>query len=82
MSGMESKLGYDKSIASHDEISLENLFNLKFTAKQLEKQSKRCQKDEVQEKAKLKKVINYPKRLPGNMQISTHDCIGHSTRKQ
>ncbi|ORZ16582.1 Snf7 family [Absidia repens] len=34
-----------------------NLFQLKFTAKQLSKQSKRCQKDEGLEKAKLKKAI-------------------------
>ncbi|KAG0166329.1 Vacuolar-sorting protein SNF7 [Apophysomyces sp. BC1034] len=34
-----------------------NLFQLKFTAKQLSQQSKRCQKDEVKEKAKLKKAI-------------------------
>ncbi|GAA5803971.1 Snf7-domain-containing protein [Helicostylum pulchrum] len=37
---------------------LENqLFQLKFTAKQLNKQSKRCQKDETLEKNKLKKAI-------------------------
>lgn len=41
----------------HSKSFTESLFNLKFTAKQLEKQSKRCQKEEVQEKAKLKKVI-------------------------
>ncbi|ORX48605.1 putative vacuolar-protein sorting and endocytosis factor [Hesseltinella vesiculosa] len=37
---------------------LENqLFQLKFTAKQLQKQSKRCQKEEAQEKLKVKKAI-------------------------
>ena len=34
-----------------------SLFNLKFTAKQLQKQSKKCQKEEGQEKLKLKKAI-------------------------
>jgi charged multivesicular body protein 1 len=33
------------------------LFNLKFTAKSLERQSKKCQKEETQEKQKLKKAI-------------------------
>ena len=33
-----------------------HLFNLKFTAKQLQKQSKKSIKDEEVEKAKLKKV--------------------------
>ncbi|KAI8084295.1 Snf7-domain-containing protein [Gilbertella persicaria] len=43
---------------------LENqLFQLKFTAKQLNKQSKRCQKDEITEKNKLKKAIQ-----DGNME--------------
>lgn len=43
---------------------LENqLFQLKFTAKQLNKQSKRCQKDETLEKNKLKKAIQ-----DGNME--------------
>ncbi|ORX46037.1 vacuolar assembly protein DID2 [Hesseltinella vesiculosa] len=40
-----------------------NLFQLKFTAKQLSKQSKRCQKDETLEKNKLKKAIQ-----DGNME--------------
>ncbi|KAI3635912.1 hypothetical protein MIR68_006050 [Amoeboaphelidium protococcarum] len=34
-----------------------SLFNLKFTAKSLQKQSKKCQKEEAQEKLKLKKAI-------------------------
>ncbi|KAI9476506.1 MAG: Snf7-domain-containing protein [Benjaminiella poitrasii] len=43
---------------------LENqLFQLKFTTKQLNKQSKRCQKDETTEKNKLKKAIQ-----DGNME--------------
>ena len=33
------------------------LFNLKFTAKQLERQSKKSTKEEAQDKAKLKKAI-------------------------
>ncbi|KAI8075202.1 vacuolar assembly protein DID2 [Gongronella butleri] len=37
---------------------LENqLFQIKFTAKQLQKQSKRCQKEETQERQKLKKAM-------------------------
>jgi hypothetical protein len=32
------------------------LFNLKFTAKQIQRQAKKCQKEEIQEKTKLKKV--------------------------
>ncbi|KAF7728064.1 Vacuolar-sorting protein SNF7 [Apophysomyces ossiformis] len=42
---------------------MKSLFQLKFTAKQLNQQSKRCQKDEVKEKAKLKKAIQ-----DGNME--------------
>ncbi|EGF82350.1 hypothetical protein BATDEDRAFT_86593 [Batrachochytrium dendrobatidis JAM81] len=38
-------------------IFTENLFNLKFTAKQLQRQSKKSTKDESDEKAKLKKAI-------------------------
>ncbi|KAI9011993.1 Snf7 family [Phycomyces nitens] len=34
-----------------------NLFQLKFTAKQLNKQSKKCQKDEATEKLKMKKAM-------------------------
>ncbi|KAI8342459.1 hypothetical protein BC941DRAFT_412825 [Chlamydoabsidia padenii] len=37
---------------------LENqLFQLKFTSKQLQKQSKRCQKEELQERTKVKKAL-------------------------
>ncbi|KAI9197388.1 Snf7-domain-containing protein [Polychytrium aggregatum] len=41
----------------------DHLFQLKFTAKQLQRQSKKCQKDEATEKAKLKKAIQQ-----GNME--------------
>lgn len=34
-----------------------NLFNLKFAAKELERSAKRCEKDSVNEKAKLKRAI-------------------------
>lgn len=44
-------------------LLLDQLFQLKFTAKQLNKQSKRCQKDEQTEKNKLKKSIQ-----DGNME--------------
>lgn len=35
----------------------EHLFNLKFAAKDLERQSKKCEKEEKAEKVKLKKAI-------------------------
>lgn len=39
---------------------IEHLFNLKFAAKDLERQAKRCEKSEKEEKVKLKKVrINF-----------------------
>lgn len=44
-------------------IYLENLFNLKFAAKELERSAKRCEKDAVTEKAKLKRAIEQ-----GNME--------------
>lgn len=34
----------------------ENLFNLKFAAKELERSAKKCEKDDKTEKSKLKKV--------------------------
>ena len=34
-----------------------NLFNLKFAAKELERSAKKCEKDSVNEKLKLKRVI-------------------------
>lgn len=35
---------------------VENLFNLKFAAKELERSAKKCEKDSVAEKGKLKRV--------------------------
>ena len=35
----------------------ENLFNLKFAVKELERNAKRCEKEEKVEKAKTKKAI-------------------------
>ncbi len=40
-----------------------NLFNLKFAAKELERSAKKCEKDSVNEKAKLKRAIEQ-----GNME--------------
>jgi hypothetical protein len=37
-------------------IDAEHLFNLKFTSKQLQRESKRCEKKEKQNKLKLKHV--------------------------
>ena len=42
-----------------------HLFNLKFAAKELERNSKKCDKEEKAEKAKLKKAIE-----KGNMEES------------
>ncbi len=39
------------------EIFKGNLFNLKFAAKELERSAKKCEKDSVNEKLKLKRVI-------------------------
>ena len=41
-----------------------HLFNLKFAAKELERNSKKCDKEEKAEKAKLKKAIE-----KGNMEV-------------
>ncbi|KAL9540360.1 Vacuolar-sorting protein SNF7 [Mucor bainieri] len=60
MNGLESM---DTRQASEIRFSSYQLFQLKFTAKQLNKQSKRCQKDETTEKNKLKKAIQ-----DGNME--------------
>jgi hypothetical protein len=38
----------------------EHLFNLKFTSKQLQRESKRCEKKEKQNKLKLKHVCTQP----------------------
>ena len=42
-----------------------HLFNLKFAAKQLNRDSKKCDKEEKAEKAKLKKAIE-----KGNMEVA------------
>ena len=42
-----------------------HLFNLKFAAKQLERDSKKCDKEEKVEKNKLKKAIE-----KGNMEVA------------
>ncbi|CAO3650044.1 unnamed protein product [Cunninghamella echinulata] len=53
---------------------LENqLFQLKFTAKQLQKQSKRCQKEELQEKVKLQNALK--KGQTEAAQIYAQNCI-------
>lgn len=39
------------------DVHAENLFNLKFAAKELERNSKKCEKEERQEKLKCKKAI-------------------------
>ncbi|CAO3594860.1 unnamed protein product [Absidia cylindrospora] len=53
---------------------LENqLFQLKFTSKQLQKQSKRCQKEELQERAKVKKALE--KGQTEAAQIYAENCI-------
>ncbi|GAN05181.1 protein-vacuolar targeting-related protein [Mucor ambiguus] len=60
MNGLEST---NTIQASEIRFPSYQLFQLKFTAKQLNKQSKRCQKDETTEKNKLKKAIQ-----DGNME--------------
>ena len=59
MAAMESKFCYD--IKPHLKricffLFIENLFNLKFAAKELERSAKKCEKDDKIEKGKLKKV--------------------------
>jgi len=39
-------------------LTSEQLFNLKFAAKELQRSSKKCDKEEKAEKAKVKKVNN------------------------
>ncbi len=66
MSAMESKFFFIFSIwfsFLNHYLILENLFNLKFAAKELERSAKRCEKDAVTEKAKLKRAIEQ-----GNME--------------
>ncbi|CAO3607420.1 unnamed protein product [Cunninghamella blakesleeana] len=53
---------------------LENqLFQLKFTSKQLQKQSKRCQKEELQEKVKLQNALKAGQTEAA--QIYAQNCI-------
>ncbi|KAI4465939.1 charged multivesicular body protein [Holotrichia oblita] len=46
-------------------MSVEHLFNLKFAVKELERNSKRCEKEEKQEKAKTKQAIQ-----KGNLEVA------------
>lgn len=46
-------------------VTLEHLFNLKFAVKDLERNSKKCEKEEKLEKAKAKKAIQ-----KGNMDVA------------
>ncbi|KAF7332243.1 Vacuolar protein sorting protein 46 [Mycena kentingensis (nom. inval.)] len=55
MSNLESKCASVNSSYSH--TTLETLFQLKFTAKTLNRQAKKAQKDENSEKARLKKAL-------------------------
>ncbi|KAJ3322513.1 Charged multivesicular body protein 1a [Blyttiomyces sp. JEL0837] len=55
---------------------MEHLFQLKFTAKQLERNSKKAQKDESTEKAKVKKAIQQ-----GNME-GARIYAGNAIRKK
>lgn len=45
---------------------IDSFFNLKMAAKQLEKESKRCEKEEKAEKLKLKRAIQ-----KNNMEVSS-----------
>lgn len=45
--------------------NLEHLFNLKFAVKELERNAKKCEKEEIAEKAKTKKAIQ-----KGNMDVA------------
>lgn len=58
---------------------LEHLFNLKFAVKDLERQSKKCDKQEKQEKAKAKKAI-----AAGNVDVArihAENAIRQKTQK-
>lgn len=48
-----------------NEHSLDHLFNLKFAVKEFERNSKKCDKEEKAERAKLKKAI-----AKGNMEVA------------
>lgn len=61
------------------ESSIEHLFNLKFAVKDLERQSKKCDKQEKQEKAKAKKAI-----ANGNVDVArihAENAIRQKTQK-
>jgi len=55
------KIGNDMSSSAMEK----HMFNLKFASKQLQRDSKRCEKEEKAEKAKLKKAIE-----KGNMEVA------------
>merc|ERR1712060_162871 len=59
-------MGESKLISNLSTASMDNhLFNLKFASKQLQRDSKRCEKEEKAEKTKLKKAIE-----KGNMEVA------------
>ena len=45
---------------------LDQIFNLKFTSKQLVRAAKKCEKEEKDEKAKIKKAIEKGAEQPGH----------------
>lgn len=49
---------------------LDHLFNLKFAVKELERNSKKCEKEEKAEKLKTKKAIQ-----KGNMEVNNYNLI-------
>lgn len=65
----QERAGAFKSICKHKHLmfssSTEHLFNLKFAVKELERNSKKCEKEEKLEKAKAKKAIQ-----KGNMDVA------------
>merc|ERR1712060_124857 len=59
-------MGESKLISNLSTASMDNhLFNLKFASKQLQRDSKRCEKEEKIEKTKLKKAVE-----KGNMEVA------------
>ncbi|TEA34477.1 hypothetical protein DBR06_SOUSAS36610007, partial [Sousa chinensis] len=50
----------------------EHLFNLKFAAKELNRNAKKCDKEEKAEKAKIKKVSNFFAIQKGNTEVARH----------
>lgn len=49
---------------------LDHLFNLKFAVKELERNSKKCEKEEKAEKLKTKKAIQ-----KGNMEVNNYNLV-------